>query len=181
MCSHGSSLGTAVQYAGQGKVTLLRVRVCKRARARARSPSTTLPISPCTCKCAFSLFLASWLYRGLTEGKRERARENKGKIVQEELAHREGRQKKEKNQRDTVREQREEPRYLEKIERMSREERRQLQPSTSHGYTIRSYIRSKRESKKQVERNGESASIQDEGARKKQREEKDAKRSQGRW
>lgn len=32
VCSHGSSLGTAVQYAGQGKVTLL----CVRARARAR-------------------------------------------------------------------------------------------------------------------------------------------------
>lgn len=33
VCSHGSSLGTAVQYAGQGKVTLLCVRA---ARARAR-------------------------------------------------------------------------------------------------------------------------------------------------
>lgn len=32
VCSHGSSLGTAVQYAGQGKVTLL----CVRERARAR-------------------------------------------------------------------------------------------------------------------------------------------------
>ncbi|KYM82149.1 hypothetical protein ALC53_07397 [Atta colombica] len=32
VCSHGSSLSTAVQYAGQGKVTLL----CVRARARAR-------------------------------------------------------------------------------------------------------------------------------------------------
>lgn len=28
VCSHGSSLGTAVQYAGQGKVTLLYVYVC---------------------------------------------------------------------------------------------------------------------------------------------------------
>jgi len=35
VCSHGSSLGTAVQYAGQGKVTLLRVRVCERASERA--------------------------------------------------------------------------------------------------------------------------------------------------
>lgn len=32
VCSHGSSLGTAVQYAGQGKVTLLCVRECARAR-----------------------------------------------------------------------------------------------------------------------------------------------------
>lgn len=32
VCSHGSSLGTAVQYAGQGKVTLLCVRACARAR-----------------------------------------------------------------------------------------------------------------------------------------------------
>lgn len=32
VCSHGSSLGTAVQYAGQGKVTLLCVRVCASAR-----------------------------------------------------------------------------------------------------------------------------------------------------
>lgn len=32
VCSHGSSLSTAVQYAGQGKVTLLCVRVCARAR-----------------------------------------------------------------------------------------------------------------------------------------------------
>lgn len=32
VCSHGSSLSTAVQYAGQGKVTLL----CVRERARAR-------------------------------------------------------------------------------------------------------------------------------------------------
>lgn len=40
VCSHGSSLGTAVQYAGQGKVTLLRILyVCAcgvRARARVR-------------------------------------------------------------------------------------------------------------------------------------------------
>ncbi|KYN44034.1 hypothetical protein ALC56_01572 [Trachymyrmex septentrionalis] len=34
VCSHGSSLSTAVQYAGQGKVTLH----CVRARARSRSP-----------------------------------------------------------------------------------------------------------------------------------------------
>lgn len=33
VCSHGSSLGTAVQYAGQGKVTFLCVRA---ARAPAR-------------------------------------------------------------------------------------------------------------------------------------------------
>lgn len=32
VCSHGSSLGTAVQYAGQGKVTFLCVRACARAR-----------------------------------------------------------------------------------------------------------------------------------------------------
>lgn len=32
VCSHGSSLGTAVQYAGQGKVTLLCVRACASAR-----------------------------------------------------------------------------------------------------------------------------------------------------
>lgn len=43
VCSHGSSLGTAVQYAGQGKVTLL----CVRARAGSRFP--TLPrVSACT-------------------------------------------------------------------------------------------------------------------------------------
>lgn len=32
VCSHGSSLGTAVQYAGQGKVTLFHVCVCVCAR-----------------------------------------------------------------------------------------------------------------------------------------------------
>jgi len=41
VCSHGSSLGTAVQYAGQGKVTLLYVFVCVRALARARVPTIT--------------------------------------------------------------------------------------------------------------------------------------------
>ena len=39
VCSHGSSLSTAVQYAGQGKVTLL----CVRARARARLLSLAVP------------------------------------------------------------------------------------------------------------------------------------------
>lgn len=43
VCSHGSSLGTAVQYAGQGKVTLL----CVRARAGSRFP-TLSRVSACT-------------------------------------------------------------------------------------------------------------------------------------
>lgn len=42
VCSHGSSLGTAVQYAGQGKVTLL----CVRARARVRASQCPPPQSP---------------------------------------------------------------------------------------------------------------------------------------
>lgn len=44
VCSHGSSLGTAVQYAGQGKVTLLCVRA--RARARVRASQCPPPQSP---------------------------------------------------------------------------------------------------------------------------------------
>lgn len=48
VCSHGSSLSTAVQYAGQGKVTLLCVRECARARLLA-VPHTLSHVSACIC------------------------------------------------------------------------------------------------------------------------------------
>lgn len=87
VCSHGSSLGTAVQYAGQGKVTLL----CVRARARVRASQCPPPQSPLLLTLArahvyvqsilpSSSLFSSWLYhssnrdreRGLTASEEQR-------------------------------------------------------------------------------------------------------------
>lgn len=68
VCSHGSSLGTAVQYAGQGKVTLL----CVRERARARLfavPHTISRIRVYIRHCTVALLLRA--YRGRKEIVRE--------------------------------------------------------------------------------------------------------------
>lgn len=67
VCSHGSSLGTAVQYAGQGKVTLLYVYVCARARAR----GCPLLASACIYEAVWSVF-SMWLYRSSREREGER-------------------------------------------------------------------------------------------------------------
>lgn len=88
VCSHGSSLGTAVQYAGQGKVTLLYVYVCARARAR----GCPLLASACIYEAVWSVF-SMWLYRSSREREREREYQNKG----EESAGDGGRKTKSKN------------------------------------------------------------------------------------
>jgi len=63
VCSHGSSLGTAVQYAGQGKVTLLCVRAC----ARGASHYCTYP----RIYTSFTQSLSRCDYRGPKEIVRE--------------------------------------------------------------------------------------------------------------
>lgn len=73
VCSHGSSLGTAVQYAGQGKVTLFYVCV----RVRSRCPLYYSYTSLYDRALSFSLSLSlSRLYRSWREreGKRMKIR-----------------------------------------------------------------------------------------------------------
>lgn len=75
VCSHGSSLGTAVQYAGQGKVTLLCVRARSRecaprsAHYHSHTPLLTHSQSARTRPVYIlpSSSLSSWLYHSLTE------------------------------------------------------------------------------------------------------------------
>ncbi|KYM96310.1 hypothetical protein ALC62_12961 [Cyphomyrmex costatus] len=107
VCSHGSSLSTAVQYAGQGKVTLLCLCVCVcGACARAR-----LLAVPHTIARIRHYTVALSLIKVWTEGQ--------------------GRQ-------------------VEKDERRAEEKAKdetaegKLQPWTSHDYTIKSYVQSKR-------------------------------------
>lgn len=82
VCSHGSSLGTAVQYAGQGKVTLFYVCVRVRSRCplyysytslRSRSLFLSLSLSP--------RFYRSWRER---ESKRMKIRRREKQIEKDE-------------------------------------------------------------------------------------------------
>lgn len=68
VCSHGSSLGTAVQYAGQGKVTLFYVCV----RVRSRCPLYYSYTSLYDRALSFSLSLSPRLYRSWREREGER-------------------------------------------------------------------------------------------------------------
>lgn len=84
VCSHGSSLGTAVQYAGQGKVTLF--HVCARVRSRCPLYYSYTSLYDRALSFSFSLSLSPRLYRSWREreSKRMKIRRRERQIEKDE-------------------------------------------------------------------------------------------------